>query len=62
MRLDREAKRVLAQFLNALAVALLATLVLAPLAAGTLYMMPAMVAVGFAAILHIAALLIARQR
>jgi len=62
MRLDREAKRILAQFLNALAVALLATLVLAPLAAGTLSMMSAMVAVGFAATLHIAALLIARQR
>ena len=33
---DRESRRTLAQFLNALAVTLLGTLVLAPLAAGSL--------------------------
>ena len=61
MKLDREAKRIVAQFLNALAVALLATMVLAPLAAGTLYPASAVVAVGCAAMLHAAALLIARR-
>ena len=35
MKLDTESKRTVAQFLNALAVALVATMVLAPLSAGT---------------------------
>lgn len=35
MRLDREGRRTLAQFLNGMAVALIAALVLAPVASGT---------------------------
>lgn len=38
MRLDREAKRILSQFLK---VTLLTTMVLAPLAVGNLYVTPA---------------------
>jgi len=56
MRLDKEGRRTVAQFLNSLAVGILATLILAPLASGTLR--PALVsgAVVAAAICHILAL------
>ena len=52
MRFDREGRRTLAQFLNSLAVGMLATLVLAPLAAGTLRPGMAMGAMLGAAICH----------
>lgn len=61
MKLDRETKRIVTQFLNALAVALLATLVLAPIASGNLNPASTVMAVGCAAVLHAAALLIARR-
>lgn len=52
MRLDREGRRTVAQFLNGVAVALLATLVLAPLASGSLHALTAVMAIACAAILH----------
>ena len=61
MKLNREGRRMVAQFLNGLGVAVLATMVLAPAAAGNLYPFSAIVAVCGAAILHGGALLVTRQ-
>lgn len=59
---DRESRRTLAQFLNALAVTLLGTLVLAPLAAGAFETPVAAAAIAAAICLHVAALGVARGR
>lgn len=61
MKLDREGKRTVAQFLNALAVALVATMVLAPLSAGTFRIASAAIAACCAAILHAAAVALGRR-
>jgi hypothetical protein len=59
---DRESRRTLAQFLNALAVTLLGTLVLAPLAAGTLATPVAAAGMAAAIGVHVAALCVVRER
>lgn len=59
---DRESRRTLAQFLNAIAVTLLGTLVLAPLAAGTLRAPVAAAGISAAIVLHAAALGVVRGR
>jgi hypothetical protein len=59
MRPGKEVRQVLAQFLNGLAVAVLATMVLAPFGAGTLSIDWAIVATAAAGILHGLALRIA---
>lgn len=59
MRPDREIRRTIAQFLNGLAVAIIATLVLAPLAAETLRSHEAAVAIGVAVIIHMIAVRLA---
>lgn len=59
---DRESRRTLAQFLNALAVTLLGTLVLAPLAAGTLNTPVAAAGMAAAVALHVAAVSVVRGR
>lgn len=56
MRLDREGRRTVAQFCNSLAVGILATLVLAPLASGTFRLEMVTGAVVAAAICHVVAL------
>ncbi|KQX35355.1 hypothetical protein ASD04_15055 [Devosia sp. Root436] len=56
MRLDREGRRTVAQFLNGLAVAMLATGVLAPLAGGTPQGAMTAAALIGAALLHLLAL------
>ena len=61
MKLNREGRRIVAQFLNGLGVAVLATLVLAPAAVGNLYPSSAVIAVCGAAILHATALLVTQQ-
>lgn len=61
MRLDREGRRTVAQFLNSLAVALVATLVLAPLALGTLRPVYAAMATAAALLLHLIAVGTARR-
>lgn len=58
MKLNREGKRMVAQFLNGLGVAVVATLVLVPAAAGNLSPSSAVMAVCGAAILHATALLV----
>lgn len=58
MGLNREGRRTVAQFLNALAVTLTATLVLAPLAAGHVNVTVAAVALLASGSLHILAILI----
>lgn len=59
---DRESRRTLAQFLNALAVTLLGTLVLAPLATGSLRGPLAAAAIVAALGLHGAAIRVVRGR
>ena len=58
MRLNRDARRILAQFLSGLAVSSIATLILAPLAAGTTQPATVICALVVAAILCLAALLV----
>jgi hypothetical protein len=58
MRLNRDARRILAQFLSGLAVSSIATLILAPLAAGTTQPATVVGALAVAAILCVAALLV----
>jgi uncharacterized membrane protein len=59
---DHESRRTLAQFLNALAVTLLGTLVLAPIAAGTLNTPIATAGMAAAIGLHVAAIGVVRGR
>lgn len=61
MRLDREGRRTVAQFLNGLSVGMLATLVLAPLASGTLKPALAVAAGLGAAVCHWLALHLGRR-
>jgi len=61
MRLDREGRRTVAQFLNSIAVALLSTLVLAPVAAGSFNLGGAVAGALAAALLHLAAIAISAQ-
>lgn len=56
MRLDREGRRTVVQFLNGLAVGTVATLVLAPLASGTLRYELVTGALVAAAVCHVLAL------
>ena len=56
MRLDREVRRTIAQFLNGLAVALTAALVLAPAAESTFDGIAAVAALVGAGLLHLLAL------
>lgn len=58
MRFDREGKRTVAQFLNGIAVALLTSLVLAPVAAGSARTHTVAIATLAAAVLHLVALVI----
>lgn len=58
MRLDRERRRTLTQFLNGLAISNIAALVLAPLAAGTLKPAIMIGAIIAAVSLHAVALLV----
>lgn len=59
MRFNRETKRTVGQFLNGVAVALIATLVLAPLAGGQLRPAVAAFAIAGAITLHAAAVIVA---
>jgi hypothetical protein len=61
MRLDREGKRTLAQFLNSLAVAFVSALVLVPIAGGSTEPDRVVTAVIAAALLHAAALVISAR-
>jgi hypothetical protein len=61
MKLHREGKRTVAQFLNALAVALVATMILAPLSAGTFRITSAAIVARCAAMLHAAAVALGRR-
>jgi hypothetical protein len=58
MRFDREVRRTVAQFLNGLGVALIATLVLAPVAAGAFHGVAFLAALVGAALAHLLALAI----
>lgn len=60
MRLDRESRRTVAQFLNGLAVGTVATLVLTPLASGTLRYELVTGALVAATVCHVLALLAGR--
>jgi hypothetical protein len=56
MKLDRESRRTVAQFLNGLAVAVVGTLVLAPAAGGSLQAIAVVCGLVGAALLHALAL------
>ena len=58
MRLDREVRRTVAQFLNGLSVALIATLVLAPIASGAFQPIGGFAALLCAVLIHLLALAI----
>ena len=61
MRLDREAKRTSAQFLNGAAVALLSTLVIMPLSSGSFDVGRTVAGVVAATMLHAAAIVMSRR-
>jgi hypothetical protein len=62
MRMDREGRRAIAQFLNGLAVAAVSVTILAPLASGTLTPITAFARGLTAAITHLAAVALAERR
>jgi hypothetical protein len=62
MRLDREVRRTLAQFLNGLAVAVIATMVMAPAVGEAVTGVVAVSAIIGAALLHLLALMMCSGR
>jgi hypothetical protein len=62
MRLDREGRRVVAQFLNGIAVALVATMVLTPIAGGKVDISTAALGSACALALHAMALVLGARR
>lgn len=62
MRIDREVRRTVAQFLNGLGVALIATLVLAPVATGAFNGSATVAALIGAALVHLLALAVCSDR
>lgn len=61
MKLDREGRRTVAQFLNSLAVAFVSALVLVPMAGGSIELDRVLTAAVTAALLHAAALMISAR-
>lgn len=62
MRLDREGRRTVAQFLNGVAVAVVATMLLAPMAGGKVDIGTAVLGAMFALTLHAMALILTTRR
>ncbi|WP_127754364.1 hypothetical protein [Devosia sp. 1566] len=62
MRLDREGRRTVAQFLNGVAVAVVATMLLAPMAGGKVDIGTAVLGAMCALTLHAMALFVAARR
>ena len=62
MRLDREGRRTVAQFLNGIAVAVVATMLIAPIAGGNVNVAMVLMGAASAITLHAVALLVSAER
>lgn len=62
MRLDREGRRIVAQFLNGIAVAVVTTMLIAPIAGGNVNVGMVLLGAASAITLHAVALLVSAHR